>query len=97
MLPEHVEALKIWDRERMLEKPPDERMEWEWAAIQQKVEFAYHSKLPISLTVYRENKWFMITGWIRQIIWHKAALLLESDEGNQQISFRTIQGAEVDD
>lgn len=97
MLPEHVEALKNWDHERNLDKPPAERMEWEWADIQQKVEVAYHQKLPISFTVFRDHKWFVITGWIRQIYWHKAALLLECDDGKQNINFHTIQGAEMDD
>ena len=97
MLPEHVEALKSWDRERMLEKPPGERMEWEWTDIQHKVEFAYDQQLPISLTVYRENKWLRVTGRIRQINWHKAALLLADEDDTQNIRFCTIQGAEVDD
>lgn len=97
MLPEHVEALKRWDDERQLEKPPGERMDWELEELQMVIERAYRHQHIVSITVYRDKQWGVMTGWIRQINWNQNVLLFECDKRIQSIYFHTIQGAELDD
>lgn len=97
MLPEHLEKLTEWNETLKKPKRPVALMPWESEEIQQKIDTAYRSHVPISLTIFKHEKWTSLFGLIRTIKINQALLFLESKEGLQQIHFDSIQGVELDD
>lgn len=97
MLPEHTEKLKAWDE--ALAKPvrPSELMPWELEAIELTIDIAYRSHLPVSFTLFINDKWETVTGFIRTIDLNQSMLVLETTESLQPIPFDSIQGADIDD
>lgn len=97
MLPEHIEKLKTWEDTLTKQAPPTPFMPWELEAIQQTVDIAYRGTLPISLTLFANEQWETLTGFIYTIDYRKAVLAVKVKNGLRQVQFDSIQGAEVDD
>jgi len=96
MLPEHVQRLRAWENE-LNDTPPKEKADWELEALHETIQRAYELKMPITFTLYQQNKWQTLTGFITTIDVLKKLLLLETDMTVKAIPFLTIQEAEVDD
>ena len=96
MLPEHVQRLRAWENERQ-DTPPKEKADWELEALHETIQRAYELNMPITFTLYQQNTWQTIIGFITTIDVLKKHLLLETDMTVKAIPFLTIQEAEVDD
>lgn len=97
MLPAHTSRLNDWDNELQREKAPEKLTEWLLAELQQTIETAYMQSRALSLIIFESNQLYTMTGIIRKIDLPKERLLLEINEGNQWVSFSSIQRADLDD
>ena len=96
MLPEHVQRLRAWEHE-LHDKTPKEKADWELEQLHETIQQAYALKTPITLTLYKQGTWQVMTGIITTIDINKQYLLLETDTIAKAIPFLTIQAAECDD
>lgn len=96
MLPEHIQRLRAWENE-LHDTPPKEKADWELEALHETIQRAYELKMPITFTLYQQNTWQTITGFITTIDVLKKNLLLETYMTVKAIPFQAIQEAEVDD
>lgn len=96
MLPEHIEKLAKWNLEASRETRSS-LMDWELAHIQQHIQRAYEEKLSISLTLYQDYRHFIVTGLIEQLNPDQSVLSFKTTERVYQVSFDSIQGADIDD
>ena len=96
MLPEHVQRLRAWENE-LQDTPPKEKADWELEALHETIQRAYELKMPITFTLYQQNTWQTINGFITTIDVLKKHLLLETDTTVKAVPFQVIQEAEVDD
>ena len=74
-----------------------EKADWELEALHETIQRAYALNMPITFTLYQQNKWQTTTGFITTIDVLKKHLLLETDTTIKAIPFQVIQEAEVDD
>lgn len=95
MLPEHTARLRQWqaESEKVL---PSGKTEWQLADIEQALHIAHTTKCLITLTLYEEQQWSTVTGYIRQIHKERHFLLLEHQQQLSRIAFSSIQQAAVD-
>lgn len=96
MLPEHVQRLRAWENE-LHDIPPKEKADWELEVLHETIQRAYELKMLITFTLYQQNTWQTITGFITTIDVLKKHLLLETDTTVKAIPFQAIQEAEFDD
>lgn len=96
MLPEHIQLLRAWEKE-MEYRPPKEKTEWELEELQQTIQQAFIQRFPITLTIFKQEKWSVEQGIITALDSVKRQLLFETETVVSRFDLVTIQEAQVVD
>ena len=96
MLPEHVKMLRDWEKEEDCILPK-EKTEWELEELQQTIQQAARTKIPLYLTLWHNQSWHSEIGMITAIDTTKRELLFETEFTVKRIQLSTIYAAKLMD
>lgn len=96
MLPEHVQRLRVWERE-LDYIVPKEKEEWELEDLQQTIEQAYKQGLTVTFSIFKQGTFCVEQGVITALHLAKQQLLVETETTVKKLDFAMIQAAQVVD